>query len=208
MATPGRKTRPHARASQRCKCCTRLARAAAQSQAAPFGPRKGLRQVEYAVHPPPGCRSVHRRGDARRPSHPPAATPPNSDSLTRSAPEAHHLQAERGYSGTRCSRVKPLGPALFQRSDFAGERINSVAPQRLMHAIAVQQVVDPAEFRMRLFEKLTGLKPQNLKPGVSEQMLHLHRHILAIMPRFGLLALLPRPYIRGEEGRMITLQNS
>ncbi len=76
-----------------------------------------------------------------------------------------------------------------------------------MQLVALQQVVDPGEFRMRLVEELAGFETHHFEAGIGEQVLHFERHVLAVVPRLGLLAFLARADVGGEERWMVALQN-
>src|SRR6185312_13275031 len=102
-------------------------------------------------------------------------------------------------SGNQSSLIQPGRPAFLHRAGLLPQRVNTVATQVLMHVVALKQMVHPSMLRMRLVQKLTRFEAYDFEPGVSQQVLDLHRHVFTIVPGLSLLALAARPDISREE---------
>src|SRR4051812_1197892 len=97
------------------------------------------------------------------------------------------------------STVQPGGPAVLHRPGLARNGINAIATKIMAQIIALQQMGDPAEFRMQLVQKLAGFEANHFKAGIRKQMLDFHGNVFAVVAGLGLLAFHARPDIGREE---------
>src|SRR5689334_14478009 len=165
------------------------------------------RPARRAVRRPPARRLWGRKCDSPPRSPPRAATVRRLHCEFRKWPEwtGRGWQRRDFQRGPSC--VQPGRIAVLNGAGLAAHDVNAIAVQPGVEMVSLEQMQYPAVLRLELLTERTGIEPHHRESGVLQQPVNLARRILAIVACIG-FALRRRPQIRGEEPRMIPLQDS